>query len=82
MTIINQYSFVIVALLCMVGLGLFLLRDGAEASDIVALAALLIGFGIAHTLLSPGHSTESELQGVHSSIGSGRAVLLEYQSPY
>lgn len=82
MTIVNQYSFLIVALLCMLGLGLFLLRDGVEAGDVVALAALLIGFGIAYSLLSPGHSTTSALQDVHSSIGSGHAVLLEYQSPY
>jgi hypothetical protein len=64
------------------GLGLLLLRDGVEASDAFALGALLVGFGIAYSLLSPGHSTTSELQAVRASIGSGQGVLLEYQSPY
>lgn len=82
MTIINQYSFLIVALLSIVALGLFLLRDGLGEGDVAALMALLIGFGIAYGLLSPGQSTASEVDEIEEAIGSGTAMLLEYQSPY
>jgi hypothetical protein len=82
MTIVNQYSFLIVALLSLIALGLFLLRDGLTGSDAISLAALLIGFGIAFVLLSPGKSAVAGLKKIEEAIGSGTPVLLEYQSPY
>lgn len=82
MVFLNQYSFLIVAVLSMIALALYLLRDGMQSNDITALLALLIGFGLAFVLLSPGDSPLEGIEQVRSTIGSGTPVLLEYQSPY
>jgi hypothetical protein len=82
MVFLNQYSFLVLAALSMIALALYLLRDGMQSGDLTALLALLIGFGLAFVLLSPGDSSLEQVDQVQSAIGSGTPVLLEYQSPY
>lgn len=82
MKIINQYSFVLVAVVVWLGLAAFLLRDGVQTADILALAALAVGFGLAFWLLRPGPSTLDETEQVMERIGAGKSVLLEFQSNF
>jgi hypothetical protein len=82
MKIINQYSFVLVGLVVWLGLAAYLLRDGVKTTDILALAALAAGFGLAFWLLRPGPSTLDETEQVMAQIGSGKPVLLEFQSNF
>ena len=82
MKIINQYSFVLVGLVVWLGLGVFLLQDGVKTTDILALAALAAGFGLAFWLLRPGPSTLDETEQVMERIGAGKPVLLEFQSNF
>ncbi len=47
------------------------------------LAAMIMGFLVAFWLFSPGASAETSAAArVEGAIGSGKAVLLEFQSPY
>lgn len=82
MQFLNQNSFILIAAVCWLALAVFLLRDGAELSDTIALASLAAGFGLAFWFLRPGPSTLDEAQQVMSRIGAGRPVLLEFQSNY
>ncbi len=79
---LNQHSFVVVGVAALVTLTAILLRDGARLSDLVAIGALVLGLALAYVLLAPGRSTEREVSAVHSRIGQGQPVLLEFQSPY
>lgn len=80
--LINQYSFVLVALLAIGVLAVFLLRDGVRGSDLVAVGSLTLGFVLAFLLLRPAPSAFRQLEQVESQIGTGTPVLLEFQSPY
>ena len=82
MKTINQYSFVILGAVLWLGLAAFLLRDGVKNTDILALLALAVGFGLAFWLLRPGPSTLNETEQVMERIGAGKPVLLEFQSNY
>jgi hypothetical protein len=82
MRIINQYSFVLVVVVVWLGLAAFLLRDGVKTTDILALAALAAGFGLAFWLLRPGPSSLDETEQVMVRIGAGKPVLLEFQSNF
>jgi membrane protein DedA with SNARE-associated domain len=83
MQLINQYSFPFLAgviILILVGI---LLRKGGTEGLLVPLAAMLVGFLVAFWLFSPGASAETSAAAkVEGAIGSGKAVLLEFQSPY
>ena len=82
MQIINQYSFLLAAVFGLVVLAFFLLRDGVKGSDLIALAALVLGFTAAFALLRPQASAVGSPEDVLAKIGSGTPVLLELQSPY
>ena len=82
MQFLNQNSFVLIAVVCWLVLAALLLRDGAKVNDVIALASLAAGFGLAFWLLRPGPSTLDEADQVMSRIGAGKPVLLEFQSNY
>ncbi|MEW6568598.1 MAG: hypothetical protein AB1449_10625 [Chloroflexota bacterium] len=82
MSLINEYSFLLTAVVAIGGLAYLLQRDGARGSDWVALGSLALGFLLAYLLLQPGPSTTQRVEEVLARIGAGRPVLLELQSPY
>lgn len=82
MQLINQNSFTLIALAAWLGLAVFLLRDGVETNDVIALASLAAGLGLAFWFLRPGPSTLDQAEQVMARIGSGKPVLLEFQSNY
>jgi hypothetical protein len=79
---INQFSFLLTALIAVGLLAFFLLRDGVKENDLLALAALLLGFVLAFFLLQPGPGTFPNAEIVIDQIGTGTPVLLEFLSPY
>ena len=79
---LNQHSFLFAAMVALVLLAVFLLRDGIQGSDLVALGALCLGLALAYALLQPGESTQRQAADARAQIGQGRPVLLELQSPY
>jgi hypothetical protein len=82
MTFINQYSYGIFALAAVILLGFFLFRKGVQGSDFIAIGALILGFLLAFLFLRPGRSTTDDAETVLEQIGSGQAVLLQFQSNY
>jgi hypothetical protein len=82
MQFINQNSFTIISGVIWLGLAVFLLRDGVTVQDVIALAALAAGIGLAFWFLRPGPSTLDETEQVMARIGTGKPVLLEFQSNY
>ena len=83
MQLINQYSFPFLAGVIILILAGILLRKGGAEGLLVPLAAMLVGFLVAFWLFSPGASAETSAAArVEGAIGSGKAVLLEFQSPY
>ena len=82
MQFINQNSFTLMAGVLWLGLAAFLLRDGVTRDDVIALAALAAGLGLAFWFLRPGPSTLEETEQVMARIGAGKPVLLEFQSNY
>lgn len=82
MQFLNQNSFTLIAAIVWIGLAAFLVRDGVRTNDVIALAALAAGFGIAFWFLRPGPSTLDEAEQVLARIGSDKPVLLEFQSNY
>ncbi len=83
MQLINQYSFPFLGGIILLILAGILLRRGGIDGLLVPLAAITLGFLFAFWLFSPGASAEtSAAADVEEVIGAGKAVLLEFQSPY
>ncbi|MEE9512725.1 MAG: hypothetical protein V3V46_01500 [Anaerolineales bacterium] len=83
MQLINQYSFPFLAGVILLTLAGILLRKMGTNGLLVPLAAMIMGFLFAFWLFSPGASAEtSDAAKVEEVIGAGKAVLLEFQSPY
>jgi len=82
MQFINQYSFVLMAIIIFLVLLVYFLRNGLGQREIIALAALLLGFAAAIFLFNPGDSTLSDDETPEELIGGGTPVLIEFQSPY
>ena len=79
---LNQNSFVLAAAATILVAAVLLLRDGVRPSDLLALAALAAGMWAAHALLRPPAGSGVEIRSIRAQIGAGKAVLLEFQSPY
>lgn len=82
MQLLNQYSFLLLASVTIVGLAVLLFRDGIRSNDIVAIGALVAGFLLAYALFRPGPSSVAEIKDLDAIIGAGNPVLVELQSPY
>jgi len=81
-TWINQYSFVLAATATILVAAVLLLRDGVRPSDLLALGALAAGVWAAHALLRTPAGSGEEVRAIRAQIGAGKAILLEFQSPY
>lgn len=81
-TFVNHYSFPLVFGAVGLVVAFLLFRDGVQRNDLIALAALLIGFLLAFNLFSAGSGSGEDLGSIDAQIGSGQPVLLEIQSPY
>lgn len=82
MLLLNQYSFLLLAAVCVLAMGLVLRRRGLHGYEVFALASLVVGFALAFWLLRPGPSSASDPGQLAAEIGSGTPVLLEFQSPF
>lgn len=82
MSFINQNSFTIIAVASVGLLTFFLFRREFETRNLFLVGALTLGLVISFLLLQPGPSTSQESEEVFAQIGSGRPVLLEFQSNY
>ena len=82
MAIINQYSFPLIGLGMVLVLAVFLLRDGIKREDLLAIAALILGLGLAFVWLQPGPGTVEKIEDVQALLAQEKPVLLEFQSQY
>jgi hypothetical protein len=82
MKFINQYSFVFVAVIAFLILGVFTLRSGLKIQHLIALGALTLGVILAYQFLNPGSGSSDKSKMILAEIQSGSPVLLEFQSPY
>ncbi len=82
-SLINQYSFVLVALLFTVVTGLILLTKSPKWNDYLAFVVVAFGFIAAWVILHPVQTPlMNDAKKVSAMIGAGKPVLLEFQSPY
>lgn len=82
MTVINQYSFLIFALLALGGLVIFLARKGIGRSELLTIGALVLGLAVAYLIFNPTTPAGSETQQIDRLVGQGIPVLIEFESPY
>ena len=83
MQILNQYSFPFIGGVILLILTGIILRKVGTDGLLVPLAAMILGLLIAFWLFSPrGSDEKSDSAKVQEVIGAGKAVLLEFQSPY
>lgn len=83
MPILNQYSFVLLALLLAAVAGILLLRNQPTWRDFLAFGAVVAGLAGAWLILHPVQTPLMEdARRVQAMIGAGKPVLLHFQSPY
>ncbi len=80
--LLNQYSFLILSGLAVAGLLLWAIARGVRTERLVAVAALVLGCGLALFLFAPQASSPLPGGGPATAIGGGTPSLLEFQSPY
>ncbi len=78
----NQYSFVVSSGLLLVILGIILLRSKQRARAGLVMLAALLGVGLSWLALRPVASSYASAAEVRALIGSGKPVLIEFQSPF
>lgn len=82
MGFINQYSFTLIAGTLITLFSVFIFKQGVGQRQITALVALIIGFLVAYWFFNPGGGSTGGAERTQVAIGSGKFVLLEFQSPY
>lgn len=81
--LLNQYSFLVLALGLSILAGIILLTRKPHWNDYLAFAAILTGLILAWVILHPRQTPlMDDARKVREMIGAGKPVLLEYQSPY
>jgi len=79
----NQYSLLLTAIGILTLAAFFLFRKGLRLQEIIALLMIFAGLIVAWLALRPTQTPlSSAATEVHSRIGAGKPVLLEFQSPY
>ena len=82
-TIVNQYSFVIMAVFLALLAGVILLTRQPRWNHYLAFAALVGGLLLSWAILHPRQTVLSgDASQLQSLIGDGTPALLEFQSPY
>ncbi len=81
--LLNQYSFIFVAIFLAAATGFILLRHQPGLKDYLAFALVIGGLFAAWVVIHP-HQTPlmNDAKAVKDMIGAGKPVLLEFQSPY
>jgi len=81
--LLNQYSFIVVAILLAAATGFILLRHKPDLKDYLAFTLVIAGLFAAWMVIHP-HQTPlmNDAKAVQDMIGAGKPVLLEFQSPY
>ena len=83
MSIFNQYSTVWMAVILVIVAGVILLRHRPKWPQILAFGLLVVGLVAAWIFLHPRQTAQAlNAAQVQASIGQGKPVLLEFQSPY
>ena len=81
--VFNQYSLILVVLVILAVTGAFLFRKSPRLPEIIAFIVVLLGLVVAWIALRPTQTPLSNAaEEVRTRIGSGKPVLLEFQSPY
>ena len=79
----NHYSFLWIALGLTIVAGLVLLTNKPRLRDFISFGVIVAGLIVAWLVLHPRQTPLMEnAKSVQAMIGSGRPVLLEFQSPY
>ena len=83
MQIVNQYSAVWMGGLLLAVSGFLLLRRRPKWPQFLAFGLLTLGLVAAWVFLHPVQTAQAlDAAQVQASIGAGKPVLLEFQSPY
>lgn len=77
--LINQYSFVIIAVFFIAVIGYFLPRNRPGNKNYLAFGLVVLGIFLTWAILRP---RQMNAEKVRETIGAGKPVLLEFQSPY
>lgn len=77
--LINQYSFVIFSIFFIFVVGYFLLRNRPGTKNYLAFGLVVLGILLTWAVLRP---RQMNAEKVKETIGAGKPVLLEFQSPY
>ena len=81
--ILNQYSALWMAGALVLLVVLIILRHKPTTAEVIALGVMILGLGVAWSLLHPRQTPLMEdAKSVQAMIGQGKPVLLEFQSPY
>ena len=81
--IYNHYSFLWIALGLTIVAGLVLLTNKPKLRDFISFGVIVTGLFAAWLVLHPRQTLlMSDAKAVQAMIGSGKPVLLEFQSPY
>ncbi len=79
----NHYSFLWMALGLTVVAGLVLLTHKPGPREFISFAAIVVAVLVAWTVLHPRQTPQvTDAKSVQALIGSGKPVLLDFQSPY
>jgi hypothetical protein len=81
--IINQYSFIAIAVGFALVAGFILLTNKPKWKDYLAFGVIIVGLFAAWSILHPRQTPlMDDAKKVQAMIGAGTPVLLEFQSPY
>ena len=79
----NHYSFLWIALGLTIVAGLVLLTNKPKLRDFLSFGVIVAGLLVAWLILHPQQTAlMGDAKAVQAMIGTGKPVLLEFQSPY
>ncbi len=82
-SVLNQYSFILIAAALAMVAGLVLLSRNPKWTDYLAFGVILSGLVTAWFVMHPRQTPlMDDAKMVRDMIGAGEPVLLEFQSPY
>jgi thiol-disulfide isomerase/thioredoxin len=82
MAFLNQFSFVLLGAGTLLMLVFFLRRRGPAEGSLMAVVALFIGLAFAFVFFRPSVNDAITDETIEATIGTGKPVLIEFQSPY
>ena len=82
MKFVNQHSFFVFGGLFLLAAALIILRAGISTPRLLLILALVLLLTLLYLVFNPGSSSIREVSQIQSRIGTGKPVLLEFQSQY